>query len=60
MYADADKDKNISIMLIPRNKAIQLYAEICALKATNEHYEEVFKELEELRNHLAEGINLSK
>lgn len=59
MYADADKDKNISIMLIPRDKAILLWAEICALECKYKNFKDL-KELGELRNHLAEGIKLSR
>lgn len=59
MYADADKDNNISIMLISPDEAIELYAEICALKLTHKDYKVLIR-LEQLRNHLAEGINLSK
>ena len=41
MYADADKDKNISIMLIPRDKAILLWAEICALECKYKNFKDL-------------------
>lgn len=61
MYADADadKDKNISLMLISQDEAIQLWAEICALKLTYKDYKKL-THLEQLRNHLSEGINLTR
>lgn len=59
MYADADKDKNISIMLMSRDEATKLLAEISTLKTTCRDYQ-YYSALQELSNHLIEGLKLSR